>query len=99
MFRAFEEDPRHRRTFFFTFEYYTIVGEECKPMQWQRADKVVKASDQHLPLSRCGAVVALALFDDNPRRLRNRSRQAKTTYGWNCDVWSPWQVLQLECFP
>ena len=21
MFRAFEEDPRHQRTFFFTFEY------------------------------------------------------------------------------
>lgn len=99
MFRAFNEDPKHQRTFFFTFEYYTIIGEDCKPMQWQRADTVTRESDQHIQLSRCGAVVALALFDDKPRRLRNRGRRAKTKFGWTHDVWSPWQVLQLECFP
>jgi hypothetical protein len=99
MFRAFEEDPRHQRTFFFTFEYYTIIGDDCKPMQWQRADTVTKSSDSHIPLSRCGAVVALALFDENPRRVRNRARRSKTNYGWVHDTFSPWQVLQLECFP
>ena len=99
MFRAFTEDPRHRRTFFFTFEYYTIIGDDCKPMQWQRADRITSSSDSHIPLSRCGAVVALALFDENPRRVRNRSRHSKTNYGWVHDMWSPWQVLQLECFP
>ncbi|KAJ4364067.1 hypothetical protein N0V83_009522 [Neocucurbitaria cava] len=99
MFRAFNADPRHQRTYFFNFEYYTIIGDECKPMQWQRADKILTAFDQHVPLSRCSAVVALALFDDNPRRLRNRVRRAKTKYGWSHDLWSPWQVLQLECFP
>ncbi|KAF9690509.1 hypothetical protein EKO04_011470 [Ascochyta lentis] len=99
MFRTFTEDPRHQRTFFFTFEYYTIIGDDCKPMQWQRADRVTSSSDSHIPLSRCGAVVALALFDENPRRIRNRARRSKTNYGWVSDPWSPWQVLQLECFP
>ena len=99
MFRAFTEDPRHQRTFFFTFEYYTIIGDDCKPMQWQRADKVTSSSDSHIPLSRCGAVVALALFDESPRRVRNRARRSKTNYGFVSDPWSPYQVLQLECFP
>lgn len=99
MFRSFDEDPKHQRSFFFNFEYYTIIGEDCKPMQWQRADKITGASDHHIPLSRCSAVVALTLYDEKPRRVRNRGRRAKTRFGWVHDVWSPWQVLQIECFP
>jgi meiotically up-regulated gene 157 (Mug157) protein len=34
MHRAFKEDRKHQKTFFFNFEYYTIVGEDCKPMDW-----------------------------------------------------------------
>lgn len=93
MYRAFDEDRKHQKTFFFTFEYYTILGEDCKPMDWQRADKGASDPDgSHIPLSRCGAVVALALYDDKPRRIRNRGRRAKTQYGWVQDIWSPWQV-------
>ncbi|CAN9168761.1 unnamed protein product [Alternaria alternata] len=99
MFRAFNQNPKHQRTFFFNFEYYTIVGDDCVPMQWQRADKITGHSDHHIPLSRCSAVVALVLYDDKPRRIRNRGRRAKTQFGWVNDVWSPWQVLQLESFP
>jgi cell division septum initiation protein DivIVA len=99
MHRAFHEDPRHQKTFFFDFEYYTVIGEDCKPMQWQRADKDKGASDSHIPLTRCGAVVALALYDDKPRRIRNKGRRAKTQHGWVQDVWSPWQVLNLQCYP
>ncbi|KAI4635082.1 uncharacterized protein J4E87_000031 [Alternaria ethzedia] len=99
MFRAFNQNPKHQRTFFFNFEYYTIVGDDCQPMQWQRADKITGQSDHHIPLSRCSAVVALVLYDDKPRRIRNRGRRAKTQFGWVHDVWSPWQVLQLESFP
>ncbi|KAL1596366.1 hypothetical protein SLS60_009012 [Paraconiothyrium brasiliense] len=99
MHRAFSEDRKHQKTFFFTFEYYTIIGEDCKPMDWQRADKTDDPKGSHLPLSRCGAVVALALYDDKPRRIRNRGRRAKTQYGWVQDIWSPWQVFQLETFP
>lgn len=101
MHRAFLQDRRHQRTFFFTFEYYTIIGEDCKPMQWQRADKENNKvpTDTHIPLTRCSAVVALALYDDNPRRIRNRSRRANTKYGWVQDIWSPWQVLNVQCYP
>ena len=101
MHRAFYEERTHQRTFFFSFEYYTVLGDDCTPMEWQRSDKNKEFSndDDHIPLSRCGAVVALALFDDNPRRIRNRARRAKTKHGWVQDIWSPWQVLQLECFP
>lgn len=99
MFRSFDEDPKHRRSFFFNFEYYTIIGDECKPMQWQLADKGSNGTNHHVPLARCSAVVALVLYDENPRRVRNRGRRARTQFGWVHDVWSPWQVLQLECFP
>ena len=99
MFRAFNEDPKHQRSFFFNFEYYTIIGEECKPMQWQRADSVSDEGENHVRLARCSAVVALVLHDENPRRIRNRARRAKTRFGHVSNVWSPWQVLQLECFP
>lgn len=95
MHRAFHEDMRHQKTFFFVFEYYTVIGEDCKPMQWQRADKDKGATDSHIPLTRCGAVVALALYDDKPRRIRNRGRRAKTQHGWVQNVWSPWQVLNM----
>ncbi|KAF2013925.1 hypothetical protein BU24DRAFT_424942 [Aaosphaeria arxii CBS 175.79] len=99
MHRAFHEERKRQKTFYFSFEYYTIIGEECKPMQWQRADRDIKHTESHIPLTRCGAVVALALFDDNPRRIRNRGRRAKTKYGWVQDVWSPWQVLNIQCYP
>ncbi|KAF2119694.1 hypothetical protein BDV96DRAFT_486430 [Lophiotrema nucula] len=98
MYRAFHQDLRHQKTFFFTFEYYTIIGEECLPMQWQRADNG-KSSESHVPLSRCGAVVALALYDNSPRRIRNRGRRAKTKIGWVQNIWSPWQVLNIQCYP
>ncbi|KAF2730938.1 hypothetical protein EJ04DRAFT_536948 [Polyplosphaeria fusca] len=98
MNRAFSPDIKRQKTFLFNFEYYTIVGEECKPMQWQRADRS-KASESQVPLTRCGAVVALALYDDKPRRIRNRGRRAKTKYGWVQDIWSPYQVLTIECHP
>ncbi|CAI6334548.1 unnamed protein product [Periconia digitata] len=97
MHRAFQEDRKHQRTFFFTFEYYTVLGEDCSPMEWQRSDK--DKDDTHIPLSRCGAVVALALFDDKPRPIRNRGRRARTKNGYVQNIWSPWQVLQLETFP
>lgn len=92
MHRAFSEDRRHQKTFFFNFEYYTIIGEDCKPMEWQRADKGKNEDGSHVPLSRCSAVVALALFDDKPRRIRNRGRRARTKYGWVQNIWSSWQV-------
>lgn len=98
MHRAFYEDPRHQKTFFFNFEYYTIIGDECKPMDWQLADNGKGTDDVHIPLSRCSAVVALVLYDDAPRRIKNKGRRARTKYGWVQDLWSPWQVRRTTGF-
>lgn len=97
MHRAYYENQIQQKTFFFNFEYYTVLGEDCTPMEWQRSDNDRGLGDTHIPLSRCGAVVALALFDNNPKKIRNGGRRAKTKHGWVQDVWSPWQVSLSAC--
>jgi hypothetical protein len=97
--RAFDSDRKHQRTFLFNFEYYTIIMDDCKPMTWQYAtvDGFIKRG--HIPLSRCSSVVALALYDENPKRVRKRGRRGQTREGWVQNIWSPWQLLVVECFP
>jgi len=99
MFRAFDDDTTRQRSYIFNFEYYTIIGEECKPMSWQLADKQTGASTGHIPLTRCSAVVALSLHGDPIRKVRNPSRRARTKYGHVYDPWAPWQVLNIQCYP
>lgn len=95
MFRTFCTDLRHQKAFLFSFEYYTIIGEDCKPMHWQRSDKGIGPGETQMPLSRCSAIVALALNDDKPRQIRIRHQGAQTSYGWVQDIWSPWQVSYI----
>jgi len=99
MFRSFDEDPRKQRSFIFNFEYYTIIGEDCKPMSWQLSDRHTKSSDSHIPLTRCSAVVALSLHGTPIRRVRNPARRAKTKHGYVYDTFAPWQVLNIQCYP
>lgn len=98
MHRACDEDERKQRSFIFNFEYYTIIGDDCKPMAWQLADKQ-KGSESHIPLSRCSSVVALSLHGSPISKFRNRSRRANTKYGFVYDPWAPWQVLNVQCYP
>jgi hypothetical protein len=99
MHRSFNKDSRHQKTFFFNFEYYTIIGDDCTPMQWQYAnrDRVIKPG--HIPFTRCSSVVALSLYDPAPKRLKTRGRRGQAGEGWVQNIWSPWQVLVIECFP
>ncbi|KAH8819458.1 hypothetical protein F5884DRAFT_660991 [Xylogone sp. PMI_703] len=87
------------RSFFFKFEYYTVVGPECQPMPWQLANFALTESSHHIPISRCGAVVALSLSGAPIRKLRNVSRHAKSLHGFVHDPWAPWQVLSIQCYP
>ena len=96
--RAFLEDPRRQRTIVFNFDYYTVCGEDCKPMTWQLADKHLESSDNHLPLARCSSVVALYLAG-GPHKVRNSSRRAKIRNGNVYDPWASWQVLNIQCYP
>ncbi|RFU29241.1 hypothetical protein B7463_g7108, partial [Scytalidium lignicola] len=82
-----------------TFEYYTCVGPECQPMPWQLADRDLTVSPHHIPISRCGAIVALSLSGAPIRKIRNPSRNAKTLHGFVHDPWAAWQVLSIQCYP
>ncbi|KAF2748337.1 hypothetical protein M011DRAFT_485630 [Sporormia fimetaria CBS 119925] len=99
MQRAFSPSELRQRTFFFSFEYYTIIGEDCKPMSWQLSTRPQAIQSGHIPITRCGSIVALSLYDSSPRRLRTRGRRGQAREGWVRDVWSPWQVAVIECFP
>ena len=99
--RPFDPDPLHRRTFVFTFEYFTIVGDECVPMKWQRADERadVGAMDGHVPISRCCSVVALWLGGEPVSKIRNRHRRISRKIGDVYDPFSPWHVLSVQAYP
>ncbi|KAF2457149.1 hypothetical protein BDY21DRAFT_345077 [Lineolata rhizophorae] len=99
MHRAFSSDNRKQRSFVFNLEYYTIIGEECQPMSWQLADKQRSTTDSHLPLSRCSSVIALSLYGEPTKKIRNPARRAKQRYGWAYSPWSPWQVVNIQCYP
>ncbi|OMP86659.1 hypothetical protein BK809_0003831 [Diplodia seriata] len=99
--RPFSHDPRHQRTFTFSFEYYTIIGEDRQPMPWQSHDRHASPSNAHLPLSRCSSVVSLALLGDPIKKLRNMSRRknVKVKQGLVYDPFSPWLVLNMQAYP
>ena len=99
MHRAFDSDPRRQSSFVFNFEYFTIIGDDCQPMQWQMADRQRRRNARHIPITRCSSVVALALDGKPIKKLRNPARRAKNTHGFAYDIWAPWQVLNLQCYP
>src|ERR1700722_1752920 len=78
MTRAFSEDPRKQRSFVFVFEYFTIIGDDCKPMSWQQSDQERERRDGHIPITRCSSMVALSLVGEPAQKLKNSHRRAKT---------------------
>lgn len=86
---------KHRKTFVFTFEYFTTIGDECKPMGWQRADEEQDDSETHIPITRCASVVALSLEGTPLKRIKHRGRRS--------DIYrkegSPWHVLSMTAYP
>lgn len=99
--RPFDLDPIHRRTFVFAFQYFTIVGDECVPMRWQRADERadVGAMEGHVPITRCCSVVALWLGGEPISKIRNRNRRISRKVGDVYDPFSPWHVLSVQAYP
>ncbi|CAL3971613.1 unnamed protein product [Diplocarpon coronariae] len=100
--RLFSPDQRQQRTFVFEFDYFTIVGDGVQPMPWQQSDsaeKTLKNSKEHIPISRCSSIVALSLGGLPVRKLRNVARRAITQHGFVYDSWAPWHVLNIQCYP
>lgn len=97
--RPFSTDAKHQRTFVFTLDYFTIIGDECQPMTWQRSDEEGGASDSHVPVSRCSSVVALSLSGPPARQVKNKARRAEQKTGNIFDPFSPWRVLSIQVYP
>ena len=99
--RPWSDDPRHRRSFVFTFEYFTIIGDECQPMKWQRADEQLDESSTHIPISRCASVIALSFEGEPISRLRHRGRRNPLgrKEGEVFDPFSPWLVMSMQAYP
>ena len=97
--RAFDEDHRHARSFVITFEYFTIIGQDCQPMSWQMADKKSHSVTQ-IPISRCSSVIGLSLEGERMSRVRNRDRRIKKrAMGDVYDPFAPWRVLNIQAYP
>ncbi|TVY17373.1 hypothetical protein LARI1_G004803 [Lachnellula arida] len=100
--RGFNDDQRQQRSLVFKFDYFTVVGEEVEPMPWQTsagAEKVLDPPEGHIPISRCSSVVALSHSGNHIKKLKNASRRAQTRYGYVYDLWAPWHVLNIQCYP
>ncbi|GAB7338940.1 hypothetical protein MBLNU457_5615t4 [Dothideomycetes sp. NU457] len=95
----FADDHRHRRTFVFNMEYFTLIGKDCEPMHWQKFDSNRKGSAEHIPLSRCSAVVALSLEGTHSRDVKTKDRRFQKKYGHVYDPFCPWRVLVIQCYP
>lgn len=98
--RPYDKDPRHRNTFVWTFEYFTIVGDECRPMRWQKADEKLDETEEHIPVSRCASVIGLQLVGDPIDKVNRRvRRRARKEEGHIYDPFSPWRVLSIQAYP
>ena len=95
------DNPKHRNTFVFNFEYFTIVGDECIPQKWQMADEELGGSENHVPVSRCSSIVALSLEAKPASKIRYRSRRNPLgrREGEVFDPFSPWHVLSIQAYP
>ncbi|KAL8947756.1 MAG: hypothetical protein Q9222_005996 [Ikaeria aurantiellina] len=96
--RPFSADHRQQRTFVFTLDFFTIIGDECSPMSWQKSDEN-GASETHVPVSRCSSVVALSLSGQAARTVKNKARRAEQKVGHIYDPFSPWRVLSIQVYP
>lgn len=97
--RPFSKNPKHRSTFVFTMEYFTLVGDECVPMKWQKADEELEETEDHIPVSRCSSVIALSLKAKPIGQIKNRLRRQERRYGDVHDPFSPWHVLSIQAYP
>lgn len=101
--RAFEKDELHRRTFFFVFKYYTVVGEGLKPAPWQQYDNRPSdnRSPDHIDLAECSSILGLSLQGPHMKVVEGRNRRTRrnTRKGYVYDPFAPWHLLSIQCFP
>ncbi|KAL8714994.1 MAG: hypothetical protein Q9225_006447, partial [Loekoesia sp. 1 TL-2023] len=98
--RPFSTDDTQQRSFVFTLDYFTIIGDQCEPATWQRSsEKEGMDAETHIPVSRCSSVVALSLSGPPARPVKNKARRAEQKTGYIFDPFSPWRVLSIQFYP
>lgn len=78
MFRAFEETEVRRRSFVFNFEYFTLIGKDCLPMDWQMCAGQEDRRPGYIQISRCSCVIALSLGGAPIKEIKNPSRRRRS---------------------
>ncbi|KAL5391789.1 hypothetical protein DPSP01_001078 [Paraphaeosphaeria sporulosa] len=86
----------HATQFVFSLSYYTVIGDDCEPKEWQPHDEDLHAVTE-VRLSRCNTVVALTLF--NEKAQEPGIGQSHSTGGKTKLKIPPWHILNLQCFP
>lgn len=99
--RPWEDDERRHRSFVFTFSYLTLIGKDCEPKHWQLCAPSADRLPDSIDLTRCSSVIALRLHGREITRAKNPARADRLQKhdGPVFDPFSPWQILQLQCFP
>ncbi|CAK3776533.1 hypothetical protein AC579_8326 [Lecanosticta acicola] len=99
--RGFDLDPRRQCSKIFVFQYFTIVADDCVPMDWQMGTRELDQNPKHIRITRCNSVVALAFTEKPIRKVRNPARRnvGQNAYGNIYDPWSSWHLLNLQCYP
>ncbi|KAI4161609.1 MAG: hypothetical protein LQ342_004750 [Letrouitia transgressa] len=96
--RPFSTDHKQQRTFVFTLDFFTVIGDECVPAKWQASDEDRGTSETHVPLTRCSSVVGLSLSGQPTRQVKNKARRAERKTGNIYDPFSPWRVLSMQYY-
>lgn len=98
--RPFSAKDTQQRTFVFTLDYFTIIGDECLPAAWQRSDeKEDGTTETHVPVTRCSSYTALSLSGPPARTVKNKARRAEQKTGYIFDPFAPWRVLSIQYYP
>jgi len=68
-------------------------------MHWQKFDSNHIGTAEHIPLSRCSAVVALSFDGKQVRDVKTKDRRFHRKYGHVYDPFNPWRVLVIQAYP
>lgn len=97
--RMYHEDERRQRSMVFNLEYFTLIGKDCEPMQWQIAARQEDRKPGHIAITRCSSVLALSLHGPRIKKIKNPARQKTREHGHVYDPFSSWEVLNIQCYP
>jgi hypothetical protein len=101
--RAFEPTELRRRTFFFVFKYFTVVGEGLKAAPFQKFDyrPPDRRANDHIDITECSSILALSLEGEPIERLKRKHRRLrkKSEEGYVYHPFAPWHLLSIQCFP